>query len=68
MIDPLAFLEKFLERTVDATQLPAGEELLLGALEKDAYADNKMAQALVEKLRRKKYGHNLPTAFDAEFG
>ena len=66
MIDPLAFLEKFLERTVDATQLPAGEELLLGALEKDAYADNKMAQA--EKLRRKKYGHNLPTAFDSEFG
>ena len=68
LIDPLEFLRDFLEKTMDATKLKAKEELVLDYLrDVKGLKNDPEAQAVVDLLQKKKYGHNLPTAFDTEF-
>jgi ABC-type oligopeptide transport system substrate-binding subunit len=65
-IDPLEFLRNFLERTMNATKLTASQEVALDYLESKALKNDPEAQAVAMMLRKKKYGHTLPTAFDME--
>ena len=66
LIDPLEFLRNFLEKTMNATQLTASQEAALDYLESKALKNDPEAQAVAMMLRKKKYGHTLPTAFDME--
>ena len=66
LIDPLEFLRNFLEKTMNATKLTASQEAALDYLESKALKNDPKAQAVAMMLRKKKYGHTLPTAFDME--
>ena len=66
LIDPLEFLRNFLEKTMNATKLTASQEAALDYLESKALKNDPEAQAVTMMLRKKKYGHTLPTAFDME--
>lgn len=67
LIDPLAFLRDFLEKTMNATKLTTSQEAALDYLtESETLKNDPEAQAVVTLLRKKKYGHTLPTAFDME--
>ena len=66
LIDPLEFLRNFLEKTMNATKLTASQEAVLDYLESGALKTDPEAQAVATMLRKKKYGHTLPTAFDME--
>lgn len=65
LIDPLSFLRNFLEKTMNATKLKTKEEAALDYLtESETLKNDPEAQAVAALLRKKKYGHSLPTAFD----
>ena len=67
LIDPLFFLRNFLEKTMNATKLKTKEEAALDYLtESETLKNDPEAQAVAILLRKKKYGHSLPTAFDME--
>ena len=66
LIDPLEFLRNFLEKTMNATKLTAWQDAALDYLESKALKNDPEAQAVATLLRKKKYGHTLPTAFDME--
>lgn len=66
LIDPLEFLRNFLEKTMNATKLTSSQEAALDYLESKALKNDPEAQAVATLLRKKKYGHTLPTAFDME--
>ena len=65
LIDPNEFLRNFLEETMDATKLTTSQEGALKYLtETETLKNDPEAQAVASLLQEKKYGHNLPTAFD----
>ena len=67
LIDPLSFLRDFLEKTMNATKLTTSQEAALDYLtESETLKNDPEAQAVAALLRKKKYGHSLPTAFDTE--
>ena len=67
LIDPNKFLRDFLEKTMNATKLTTSQEAALMYLtESETLKNDPEAQAVASLLRKKKYGHSLPTAFDME--
>ena len=51
---------------MNATKLTASQEAALDYFESEALKNDPEAQAVAMMLRKKKYGHTLPTAFDME--
>ena len=67
LIDPLASLGNFLEKTMNAAKLTTAQEAVLDYLQDSKTLKNDPeAQAVAAKLQKKKYGHSLPTALDTE--